>query len=255
MRVAKKRDVSGSSYSRSPSLDRITAGKAEGMSDFKAKLAEQQARRRSEIEERRKNRRETSLESRKKVGGGFEPGSVKWLENQLFEVELVLRSQISCEEDLHYTLGAAEAGLLFMEQIELKAKQCGCSKGALSRFVLPFDSDTQITEQATFNKVGWSVENSQFAGKITDRDLNYLVQGANSMRRLVRIKVADDNDLETAAAALRTTAEFLRKTVEDAKRRGCEDDIYNTIYKSLRDGKDEDYINEEFPVLNAAAKY
>ena len=165
----------------------------------------------------------------------------------------VLRSQISCEEDLHYTLGAAEAGLLFMEQIEIMAKQCGCSKGALSRFVLPFDTDTQIAEQATFNKVGWSVSNSQFAGKISDRDLNYLVQGANSMRRLVRIKVADDNDLETAAAALKMTTEFLKRTVEDAKRRGREDDIYNTIYKSLRDGKGEDKINEEFPVVEGRA--
>ena len=61
VRAGKKRDGSGGgSYSRSPSLDRITSGKAtEGISDFKAKLAEQQARRRSEIEERRKNRRET----------------------------------------------------------------------------------------------------------------------------------------------------------------------------------------------------
>jgi len=106
-----------------------------GESEFKAKLAEQQARRRAEINEKRKNRRESSLEAReRRVGEEGEFGGVKWMQNQLFEVELVLRQGISCEDDLHYTLGAAEAGLLFMEQIEKCAKQAGVSKGALSRY-------------------------------------------------------------------------------------------------------------------------
>jgi hypothetical protein len=30
------------------------------------------------------------------------------MQEQLFEVELVLRQGITCEDDLHYTLGAAE---------------------------------------------------------------------------------------------------------------------------------------------------
>lgn len=113
--------------------------------------------------------------------------------------------------------------------------------------MLPFDSETQITEQATFKKKGWSTVGSEFEGKINDRDLNYLVKGANSMRRLVRIKVADDNDLETAAAALKLTSNFLNACVADAKKRGLSDNVYKTLYKSLREGKGEDAINEIFP--------
>ena len=143
------------------------------------------------------------------------------------------------------------AGLLFMDQIEKRAKEAGVTKGALSRFVLPFDSETDVTDQAApFKKSGLSAEGSQFEGKISDRDLNYLVKGANSMRRLVRIKVADDNDLETAAAALKLTSNFLNKCVADAKKRGLQDNIYNTLYKSLREGKGEVKINELYPLGN-----
>jgi hypothetical protein len=110
----------------------------------------------------------------------------------------------------------------------------------LSRFVLPFDSETDVKEQGNFKKSGWSVENTEFAGKITDRDLNYLVKGANSMRRLVRVKVADSNDLETAASALRLTVDFLKKMMEKTKDDGgAEDDAYK-YYKALREGKVEE---------------
>ncbi|GMH77292.1 hypothetical protein TrRE_jg5189 [Triparma retinervis] len=245
-REAGGRSGAGSSYSRSPSVERIKLGESE----YKTMLAEQQAKRRAEINEKRKNRRESSLEAReRRVGARGEVGSVKWMQEQLFEVELVLRQGINCEDDLHYTLGAAEAGLLFMDQIEKRAKEAGVTKGALSRFVLPFDSETYVTDQAApFKKSGLSTEGSLFEGKISDRDLNYLVKGANSMRRLVRIKVADDNDLETAAAALKLTSTFLNKCVADAKRRGLHDNIYNTLYKSLREGKGEAKINELYPL-------
>lgn len=36
---------------------------------------------------------------------------------------------------------------------------------------------------------------SELRGKITERQVHYLVNGANNVRQLVRIKIADDNDL------------------------------------------------------------
>ncbi len=41
--------------------------------------------------------------------------------------------------------------------------------------------------------------------------MHYLVAGANGVRRLVRIKIADDNDLEQAKVALLTTMNFFKK--------------------------------------------
>jgi len=49
------------------------------------------------------------------------------------------------------------------------------------------------------------------------KEAQYLVKGADSVRRLVRIKIADDNDLETAKTALKTAAEFLRRLSSQAQ--------------------------------------
>ncbi|RYH13461.1 hypothetical protein EON65_35605 [archaeon] len=49
--------------------------------------------------------------------------------------------------------------------------------------------------------------------------MHYLVAGANGVRKLVRIKIADDNDLEQARQALMTTNSFFKKLYEQAQRR------------------------------------
>ncbi len=45
-------------------------------------------------------------------------------------------------------------------------------------------------------------------GKVTERQVRGLVTGANNVRQLVRIKIADDNDLEQAKKALETAIDF-----------------------------------------------
>jgi trimeric autotransporter adhesin len=47
-----------------------------------------------------------------------------------------------------------------------------------------------------------------------------LVRGATSVRALVRVKIADDNDLNTAREALATMAGFFKRVSEEAARRG-----------------------------------
>ena len=46
--------------------------------------------------------------------------------------------------------------------------------------------------------------------------VHYLVAGANGVRRLVRIKIADDNDLEQARVALVTTMTFFKRLQAEA---------------------------------------
>ena len=55
-------------------------------------------------------------------------------------------------------------------------------------------------------------------GKLTERQVHYLVAGANSVRKLVRIKIADDNDLDQARRALKTALDFFRRLQEVAGR-------------------------------------
>jgi hypothetical protein len=47
--------------------------------------------------------------------------------------------------------------------------------------------------------------------RLTERQVHYLVTGLNGVRRLVRVKIADDNDLEQARRALKTAVGFFRE--------------------------------------------
>jgi hypothetical protein len=55
---------------------------------------------------------------------------------------------------------------------------------------------------------------------ITHAQVARLVRGATSVRALVRVKIADDNDLNTAREALATMAGFFKRVSEEAARRG-----------------------------------
>ena len=94
---------SGSEFSRSPSVERLNPdGSVVGGGSIRKKMEEQQARRRREIKEQRAGRRGSSLEGRRgrSVEAKEPVGTHKWLSQQLFETELVLRNNISSEEDL-----------------------------------------------------------------------------------------------------------------------------------------------------------
>ena len=85
------------------------------------------------------------------------------------------------------------------------------NRGMLSRWLLPFDVNTVITDQQSdFNSVDDKTP-PELRGKLTPEQLKYLVSGVNGVRQLVRVKIADDNDLETATEAVRTTTIFLNR--------------------------------------------
>ncbi len=99
-------------------------------------------------------------------------------------------------------------------------KSINVLRGALSRWLLPFDNNTRIDSQcSTPHSV---VENmpEEFRGKLTERQVHYLVAGANGVRRLVRIKIADDNDLEQARTALLATDKFFKALYQAAEQGG-----------------------------------
>lgn len=98
------------------------------------------------------------------------------------------------------------------------AKNLNVLRGALSRWILPYDNNTRIESQcSTPHSV---VENmpDEFRGKLTERQVHYLVAGANGVRKLVRVKIADDNDLEQARQALITTNSFFKVLYHQAKK-------------------------------------
>ena len=101
-------------------------------------------------------------------------------------------------------------------QLNSLAKSLNILRGTLSRWLLPYDNNTRIDEQcSTPHSV---VDNMPeiVRGRISERQVHYLVAGANGVRRLVRIKIADDNDLEQARVALQTTITFFKKLQVEA---------------------------------------
>lgn len=97
------------------------------------------------------------------------------------------------------------------------AASLNINRGTLSRWLLPFDSNTSISDQQSDVNSVDSNTPPELKGKITVEQLKYLVSGVNGVRQLVRVKIADDNDLETATAAVRTTTEFLKRLMKAAQ--------------------------------------
>lgn len=132
------------------------------------------------------------------------------------EVSFVLQRPIEREEDLEYTVTAAEAGLLFANQLDAVAKSLQVLRGTLTRWLLPYDQNTALSEQRSTPQSVIEHMPDDFRGKLTERQVHYLVAGANSIRKLVRIKIADDNDLEQAKEALKTAIDFFKLLRERA---------------------------------------
>lgn len=130
------------------------------------------------------------------------------IESRWLEVRFLLRKPIESEADMRFTIAATESGLLFIDQLNNVAKSLNVLRGTLSRWILPYDHNTRIDEQCSTPHSVMENIPSNYRNKITERQVHYLVSGANSVRQLIRIKIADDNDLEQARRGLITSKEF-----------------------------------------------
>lgn len=150
---------------------------------------------------------------------------------------MLLRKPLRNEEDMMYAVAAAEAGIIFTDQVSVYmlsvasylpfrflskmntfAKTLHVLRGALSRWILPFDNNTRIDSQCSTPHSVVDNMPEEFRGKLTERQVHYLVAGANGVRKLVRIKIADDNDLEQARQALQTINVFFRSLYNQASK-------------------------------------
>jgi hypothetical protein len=100
-----------------------------------------------------------------------------------------------------------------MDRIEEHAKELGILRGALSRLVLPFGEDEHVTDQVSKPNAVLANLPDEIKSTLSDQAVTSLVVGANRVRQLVRVKMADDNDLETARAALQMACDFLQALV------------------------------------------
>ncbi|CAM9704371.1 unnamed protein product [Chrysoparadoxa australica] len=146
------------------------------------------------------------------------------------EVEFMLREPILTDQDLTYSAAASEAGLIYMDKLNSKAKEMGVLQGQLSRWLLPYDAETSVSSQIGSHPAAvLDALPPEAAQCLTAKEVTYLIQGATGVRRLVRVKMADDADLATAKDALKTLATFFAKLSEEARRRGGNCSAYSVL--------------------------
>jgi len=116
---------------------------------------------------------------------------------QWVEVECLLRVQLRSQEHLEEARERVKGSLAFDADLGSRAASSGILKGTIFQALL---------RKADGDDVG----GASVGLDVSDADWAALADGAAELRRLVRIKVQDDNDLKAANGALSSCADFFR---------------------------------------------
>jgi hypothetical protein len=119
----------------------------------------------------------------------------------------------------------------FFSHLTAAASKAGLPRGTLLRSVLPFDEDTSSNDQALGN--GGKAINAAVNALLDSATLASLREQAVTLRRLIRVKMADDADLIQAQTASGMIKEFCSH-IEDLSHRTTAAPV--SIIKSLESG-------------------
>ena len=120
------------------------------------------------------------------------------MQGQWVEVECLLRVQLRTPDALDEARQCVSSSLDFNRLLGELATSSGVLKGAIFQALLAF-VDGRV--ESTAASVGVEMSDGEWEG---------LSAGADALRKLVRIKVQDDNDLKAAHSALSSCDEFFR---------------------------------------------
>ena len=155
------------------------------------------------------------------------------LSGDWFEVRLILKNVPSTGEGWSTFSQVVKSAPTFYQQLNAAAKAGGIPRAALLRVVLPFDEDTSSSDQAHVDSrrrpVGTTSspssssspqrEPASVAG-VDDHTLTMLQQQAVVLRKLIRIKMADEADLQQAQSATTLLQRFCIATEALASQQG-----------------------------------
>jgi len=156
------------------------------------------------------------------------------------ELMFLLRKPVASPTDVETTVATAREGLAFLDKLEALAEELGVLRGSLSRWLLPYDSETPTLDQAAGAARAMAamgagatagsstaaqlraggVEARLFEERISHETRTHMVQSAVGLRGLVRVKIADDADLGQARAAIGTVLHFFDGLHAASSKRG-----------------------------------
>ena len=150
-------------------------------------------------------------------------GGIQGLSQRWGEVEFLLRIPILNNNDIDVFHRTAYQSILLLHEIERMARELNVLQGALSRWLMPFDANTSVADQSHVRSVvnpndsngNIPPENPAFSSVSTDkrREMTHQLM---DLRKLVRVKIADDGDLAQALQAVADMDAFFRLLVDEA---------------------------------------
>ena len=133
-------------------------------------------------------------------------------------VYLLRSPDVRDAQALNNTRQAAEDGVAYVEEVKTVAQRLKIRGGALSKMLLPYGEETSTLEQAhASNRAEY--ERLEELG-LPEQRARELVDKALAARSLVRVKVADDNDLEQMLLACGELRDFFDDLEAHARQKG-----------------------------------
>jgi hypothetical protein len=117
------------------------------------------------------------------------------LSDSWYETRLILRMIPSTESAWRQLSTVIKESSSFFQLLSSTATCNNMPQGTLIRIVLPFDEDTSSNDQSIINSKSRQ-SNVNNTDKINESTLNILKEQAVSLRRLIRVKMADEADLQ-----------------------------------------------------------
>ena len=163
--------------------------------------------------------------------GRFSKG-VDGLTQRWGEVEFLLRIPIKNNNDIDVYSRTAYQSILLLQEIERMARDLGVLQGALSRWLMPYDANTSVADQYTQRVVnpndssGNVVAVNPIFSNVPIEKRREMTHQLMDLRKLVRVKIADDGDLAQALQAVTDMDAFFRLLVEEA---GMKNEIHGVM--------------------------
>ena len=132
---------------------------------------------------------------------------ISGLKQRWAELQFVLRKSLSSDEELKAAQVEVERGRQFLEDLESVSREANLLQG--------------IVLQATCGDAqGNAGDTSALQGKVSPESVARIQEGCTAFRNVLRVKITDDADLDTARRAILDSCQFFSLLCEEAAARG-----------------------------------